>query len=116
MHIIRYAGANGPAVGVTADGGAVRPLAVPRLADLLALPLADIRTMVEATGPVAGNPLRTLAPVDGDTEVWASGVTYRRSNGRLREVLTARHPGDAASRAACVAAIPQGYPRCCRHY
>jgi len=79
MHIIRYAGANGPAVGVTADGGAVRPLAVPRLADLLALPLADIRTMVEATGPVAGNPLRTLAPVDGDTEVWASGVTYRRS-------------------------------------
>jgi len=80
MHITRYVGAAGrPAVGITVDG-AVRPLPVGRLADLLALPLAGIRAMVDggAAAPTE-SPLRTLPPVDGDTEVWASGVTYRRS-------------------------------------
>jgi 2-dehydro-3-deoxy-D-arabinonate dehydratase len=83
MHIIRYADSDGqPRVGVSDEHEAVRPLAVRSLAELLALPMADIRATVAAaagTAPLAGNPLRTLAPVDGHTEVWASGVTYRRS-------------------------------------
>jgi 2-dehydro-3-deoxy-D-arabinonate dehydratase len=79
MQIIRYAGPHGPAIGITDDNRAVRPVPIPRLADLLALPLADIRALVSEAGPVVDNPLRILAPVDGDTEVWASGVTYRRS-------------------------------------
>jgi 2-dehydro-3-deoxy-D-arabinonate dehydratase len=79
MHITRYVGAAGrPAVGITVDG-AVRPLPVERLADLLALPLAGIRAMVDGAAAPVERPLRTLPPVDGDTEVWASGVTYRRS-------------------------------------
>ena len=79
MHITRYVDAAGrPAVGITVDG-AVRPLPVERLADLLALPLAGIRAIVDGAAAPAERPLRTLPPVDGDTEVWASGVTYRRS-------------------------------------
>jgi 2-dehydro-3-deoxy-D-arabinonate dehydratase len=83
MHIIRYADPTGqPMVGVTDEHGAVRPVAVPTLADMLALPLADIRALVDdaaAAAPVPDGPPRTLPPVDGHTEVWASGVTYRRS-------------------------------------
>ena len=84
MHITRYVDPSGrPAVGTTVDG-VVRPLPVERLADLLALPLADIRALLddaalEGAAAPAENPLRTLPPVDGDTEVWAAGVTYRRS-------------------------------------
>jgi 2-dehydro-3-deoxy-D-arabinonate dehydratase len=83
MHIIRYLDAeNRPAVGVADDDGRVRPLPVPSLADLLATPLADIRAAVESAAtatPLPGGPPRVLAPVDGRTEVWASGVTYQRS-------------------------------------
>ena len=79
MHITRYVDPSGrPAVGTTVDG-VVRPLPVERLADLLTLPLADIRALLELAAAPAENPLRTLPPVDGDTEVWAAGVTYRRS-------------------------------------
>ena len=83
MRIIRYLDAEDrPAVGVADDDGRVRPLPVPSLADLLAAPLADIRAAVEsaaAATPLPGAPPRVLAPVDGRTEVWASGVTYQRS-------------------------------------
>jgi 2-dehydro-3-deoxy-D-arabinonate dehydratase len=83
MHIVRYAGADGrPAVGVAGDDGGVRPLPVPSLADLLAAPLDDIRAAVEAAAggaPLPGDPPRVLPPVDRLTEVWAGGVTYRRS-------------------------------------
>src|SRR5690348_7571826 len=83
MRIIRYLDAEDrPAVGVADDDGRVRPLPVPSLADLLAAPLADIRAAVEAAAtatPLPSGPPRVLAPVDGRTEVWASGVTYQRS-------------------------------------
>jgi 2-dehydro-3-deoxy-D-arabinonate dehydratase len=83
MRIIRYLDAEDrPAVGVADDDGRVRPLPVPSLADLLSAPLADIRATVEsaaAATPLPGGPPRVLAPVDGRTEVWASGVTYQRS-------------------------------------
>ena len=79
MHITRYVDPSGrPAVDTTVDG-VVRPLPVERLADLLALPLAAIRTLVEGAAAPIDRPLRMLPPVDGDTEVWAAGVTYRRS-------------------------------------
>jgi len=79
VHITRYVDPSGrPAVGTTVDG-VVRPLPVERLADLLALPLAAIRSLLEGAAAPVGRPLRTLPPVDGDTEVWAAGVTYRRS-------------------------------------
>src|SRR5689334_22472498 len=82
-HIIRYIDATGrPAAGILGEDRAVRPLAVASLADLLALPLAEIRAAVwhaAAGPPLAEAGSRILAPVDGLTEVWASGVTYRRS-------------------------------------
>jgi 2-dehydro-3-deoxy-D-arabinonate dehydratase len=68
-------------VGVLADG-AVRPVpGVDSMAALLALPLDEARRRVEAAGgpAVAVGEVRLLPPVDGLTEVWASGVTYSRS-------------------------------------
>ncbi|MCW2698757.1 MAG: fumarylacetoacetate hydrolase [Blastococcus sp.] len=82
-HVVRYRSGNGPArVGVLADGE-VRPVAaVESMGALLALPLEQARQQVEAasggTG-VAVAEVRLLPPVDGLTEVWASGVTYSRS-------------------------------------
>jgi 2-dehydro-3-deoxy-D-arabinonate dehydratase len=46
------------------------------------MPLNEIRAVVDAaTGadPLPDSPHPTLVPVDGLTEVWAGGVTYRRS-------------------------------------
>ncbi len=82
-HIIRYVdSADRPAIGITSDDRSVHPLAVSSLADLLALPLADIRVAVEraaGAAPIPGAEPRLLPPVDGLTEVWAGGVTYERS-------------------------------------
>lgn len=77
VHIVRYAGADGPAVGVRAADG-IRPLAG-TVAGLLTLDAATLRRKVEA---VDGEPIGDavpLPPIDGMTEVWAAGVTYRRS-------------------------------------
>jgi 2-dehydro-3-deoxy-D-arabinonate dehydratase len=56
------------------------------LADLLAVPLDQARAVVEATArPSRGALPAALAPVDRQ-EVWAAGVTYRRSrDGRKEE-------------------------------
>jgi 2-dehydro-3-deoxy-D-arabinonate dehydratase len=86
VHIIRYAGEAGAAVAVQ-DGDGIRPLPVPALADLLALPLGQFRAVVGRAAaaeprPAAGRP---LPPVDGLTEVWASGVTYERSSAARQE-------------------------------
>jgi 2-dehydro-3-deoxy-D-arabinonate dehydratase len=72
-----------PRVGVLDENAArVTTLAgSPALADLLALPVSELRDVLAAPGgeqvPLAG--LQLLAPVDGRTEVWAAGVTYERS-------------------------------------
>jgi 2-dehydro-3-deoxy-D-arabinonate dehydratase len=85
VQIIRYATVDGSVhCGVAVDG-AVRRLAVPVLAALLRLPLAEARAAVEAGGPVEPDPVRLLPPVDGHTEVWAAGVTYLRSRAARRE-------------------------------
>jgi 2-dehydro-3-deoxy-D-arabinonate dehydratase len=83
VHIVRFADGPVTAVGV-ADGAGVAPIRdVDSMAALLRLPSADIRALVTAaagTGPRLGyDRVRLLAPVDGRTEVWASGVTYERS-------------------------------------
>jgi 2-dehydro-3-deoxy-D-arabinonate dehydratase len=81
-HVVRYESGGGIHVGVL-DDGAVRPLpGVGSMAELLGRGLAAARSAVESAAeesavPVAG--VRLLPPVDGLTEVWASGVTYERS-------------------------------------
>jgi 2-dehydro-3-deoxy-D-arabinonate dehydratase len=71
----------------THDGATVdSPLPV-TLAELLAMPVADARAVVDgATSPAdAANGVRPLPPVDRQ-EVWAAGVTYKRSrDGRAEE-------------------------------
>ena len=82
MEIVRYVrtGSTRAVIGVRQDGGGLRPLEVDSLATMLTWPLDRLRAFV--SGP-AGSPetqaVRLLAPVDGLTEVWAAGVTYRRS-------------------------------------
>jgi 2-dehydro-3-deoxy-D-arabinonate dehydratase len=80
MRIVRYQNAAGPAVGLD-DAGTLRALPVGSIAELLSLTLDDLRKLVEGTdlGEVHAGPPQLLAPVDGLTEVWASGVTYQRS-------------------------------------
>jgi len=81
----------GPRVGVidenaaSANGsraGSVTTLpGSPALADLLALPVSELRDLLGGTGgeQVPLDSVELLAPVDGRTEVWAAGVTYERS-------------------------------------
>jgi 2-dehydro-3-deoxy-D-arabinonate dehydratase len=82
MEIVRYlrAGSTRAVIGVRQDGDGPRPLDVDSLATLLSWPLDQLRAFISAP---AGSPeteaVRLLAPVDGLTEVWAAGVTYRRS-------------------------------------
>ena len=85
MYIVRFAQPDfaGPRVGVTEGelGSPVHVIDTGSLAELLTRSLAEIRSAVEqalATAPVEGE-TRLLPPVDGRTEVWASGVTYERS-------------------------------------
>ena len=88
MQLIRYrVGGGAPQVGVL-DGDQVRALpGVATMAEVLARPMTWIRGACETvlageeTG-AGGSSLReisVLAPVDGETEVWAAGVTYERS-------------------------------------
>jgi len=81
VQIVRYRHLDRTQVGVLDDAG-VRPLAgLAGMAELLRLPLAELRQRCEAAvaRPHDAVPLdrvRLLAPVDGRTEVWAAGVTY----------------------------------------
>jgi 2-dehydro-3-deoxy-D-arabinonate dehydratase len=88
-HIVRYLTDNapGPLVGVR-DAAGLRPLGVPSVGSLLASPAGAIRDAVEdaaANAPIQGQPA-LLPPADGRMEIWAAGVTYRRSReARLEE-------------------------------
>lgn len=85
MHIIRYADHRTRAVHVgTLQDGQVRPVeGVDSFAELLGLPLDQIRLLVEQSAEEQSAQsvadVLLLPPVDGLTEVWASGVTYERS-------------------------------------
>ena len=91
-HVVRYETDGEVRVGVLADG-AVRPVpGVASMSGLLALGLAEARSLVERAAEepaVAVDAVRLLPPVDGLTEVWASGVTYERSmDARVEESQT----------------------------
>jgi 2-dehydro-3-deoxy-D-arabinonate dehydratase len=67
---------------------------VTTVAELLRLPVEGLRERVDgADGPEHPSAsVRKLAPVDGLTEVWAAGVTYRRS--REARVLESERASD----------------------
>jgi 2-dehydro-3-deoxy-D-arabinonate dehydratase len=86
MQISRYAQDGGAHIGVINDDGRQWRLPVRSLADLLRLSLEDIRVLVEAGSRWESvGEHRLLPPVDRRTEVWASGVTYQRSNDARQE-------------------------------
>ena len=76
---------------VLTEGDAVREFSAPlhTIADLLRLSSSDLRAAVDAATPTDAKPTRILAPLDGGTEVWAAGVTYKRSEeARVEESAT----------------------------
>ena len=91
MHLIRFALEDGTiAVGIRGDDETVRRLPFGSMAEALRIPLHDLRAIVEAPHPAVEGHVRLLAPADGHTEVWGSGVTYRRSReARMEESQTA---------------------------
>lgn len=79
MQIIRYRTASG-AVGTGIDrDGIVSALPFASMAELLRTPLEQLRTVTDAARGRVADVEAVLAPIDGRTEVWASGVTYLRS-------------------------------------
>jgi 2-dehydro-3-deoxy-D-arabinonate dehydratase len=89
VRLIRFRAGDGePRVGILGTGGeggrrTATVLGPPAgsLAELLALPLAEIRRICEvpAGETVPETEITLLAPADGRMEVWAAGVTYERS-------------------------------------
>jgi 2-dehydro-3-deoxy-D-arabinonate dehydratase len=81
VHIVRFLppGGGRPHVGVS-DGRTVTELPG-TLGELLRLPQDELRDRCQAAdGPRHdAAAVRTLPPADGRMEVWAAGVTYRRS-------------------------------------
>ncbi|NUO97641.1 MAG: fumarylacetoacetate hydrolase [Nonomuraea sp.] len=83
MRIVRFVSPVTGAEAVGADDGerVAELTGVAGVGELLRLPVAELRERCAAAdGPRhASAGLRTLPPVDGRMEVWAAGVTYRRS-------------------------------------
>src|SRR5207302_7769499 len=76
MQIVRYAG--GPYL--LQDDGLARELPSASVAELLRLREDELRRALQSAAPSRGRTTgKVLAPIDGLTEVWAAGVTYRRS-------------------------------------
>ncbi len=106
MQIIRYKSSGGITLGLSHKGqliGYFQPNS--ELHNLLHLRTDELRMQIENTfQPRAANNLPTLllAPIDGETEVWAAGVTYKQSEqARMEEsgtpdvyakVYTAKRP------------------------
>jgi 2-dehydro-3-deoxy-D-arabinonate dehydratase len=97
VQLIRYRVGDGAAQVGVLDGDQVRVLpGVTTMAELLGRPATWIRGACETVladdlAGASGSSLReisVLAPVDGQTEVWAAGVTYERSmHARVEESL-----------------------------
>lgn len=86
MHFVRYEVPTGEVlVGALHDDRLIR-LPVPSIESLLSLTVDEVRRMAEAEHEPEHRAYVLLAPVDGRIEVWASGVTYRRSmDARIEE-------------------------------
>ena len=87
--IVRHVDASGSVrVGVRPSGhpDRVHRAEADTIAELLELSLDELRAVVEKALGSDAEPLgRLLPPIDGLTEVWASGVTYLRSNEARQE-------------------------------
>ncbi|MEW9548194.1 fumarylacetoacetate hydrolase family protein [Nonomuraea sp. NPDC050783] len=96
MHIVRFVSplTGADAVGVDDGEHVVELSGITTVGELLRLPAGELRERVTAADgarhPSAGT--RRLAPVDGRMEVWAAGVTYRRS--REARVLESERAAD----------------------
>ncbi len=83
MQIIRYKSSGGITLGLSHKGqliGYFQPGS--KLHDLLRLRTDELRMQIENSiqiGAANNLPTLILAPIDGETEVWAAGVTYKRS-------------------------------------
>ena len=91
MQIIRYrSSTGGMALGVTGNGQFIGHFHTPEvgLHNLLRLKAVELRGQIEeAVRAGTGNnaAVNTLAPIDGETEVWAAGVTYKQSEEARKE-------------------------------
>ena len=86
--LVRYRTPTGEAALGLAEGGQLPP-SFETLGELLQLSAADFRSVLTAIAPGEQAPSRIIAPVDGLTEVWAAGVTYKRSEeARVEESAT----------------------------
>ncbi len=91
MQIIRYrSSTGGMALGVTGNGQFIGQFRTPEvgLHNLLRLKAVELRGQIEeavraGTGNYAA--VNILAPIDGKTEVWAAGVTYKQSEEARKE-------------------------------
>lgn len=93
MEIVRYVKRSGRVVdaGVRANGKVYALPDVDTIAGLLRLPLSTVRGLVERAASGEGVPeadVLLLPPIDGNTEVWAAGVTYERSRAARVEEST----------------------------
>src|SRR5260370_38847465 len=85
MQIIRYRSAYGKvALGVSSGDRYFSVFFDPflQLHDLLLLHANELRSRLEEavrSAELSTSPSSLLAPIDGDMEVWAAGVTYKRS-------------------------------------
>lgn len=83
MQIIRYKSSGGITLGVAHNSqliGYFQPNS--QLHNLLRLRTDELRMQIEnsiQTGAASNLPTPVLAPIDGETEVWAAGVTYKQS-------------------------------------
>jgi 2-dehydro-3-deoxy-D-arabinonate dehydratase len=83
MRIIRYKSSGGVALGMARNSqliGYFQPNS--ELHDLLRLRTDELRMQIENSfqpGAAHNLPTHILAPLDGETEVWAAGVTYKQS-------------------------------------
>jgi 2-dehydro-3-deoxy-D-arabinonate dehydratase len=89
--VVRYLGEDGNVHVGLSDGNGIAELPVRSVAELLGGDLARWKELLAQTVPErSGRNVRLLPPVDGDTEVWAAGVTYRRSrDARIEEAVLA---------------------------
>jgi 2-dehydro-3-deoxy-D-arabinonate dehydratase len=90
MHFVRYQSPDGrPVVGVRTDDIVAPVEGAGSFAELLRLPLDELKTAVAKLGePIPVDGLKFLPPLDGRGEVWCAGVTYERSRGARMEEST----------------------------
>ncbi len=90
MQIIRYTSAYGEAiVGLLHHGQSIGSFpSSSTMSGLLHLRAHELRTQIEhivQSGTANNAPASLLAPIDGETEVWAAGVTYKQSETARKE-------------------------------